>query len=257
MKIIRQKTINVFRLITLKKELRNSWKCFLTLVFGAGTFLLFGLLAFPAYGAGEICFCHGTGSKNNPINTICTSNSGQQEGHTNHGDPNFGCFCGDGICDAGDGETAMTCPQDCGTDLNCGNGTVEDVEECGEPQLSACTADEICIGCRCAPPQPSCFSDVECSDDGEFCNGEEICLNTRICGPGTSPCDDQDVCTTDTCDAAAESCENDPIPQCEASEFNLEGSSCTISLQSGAHKIFDLFALLSLVPMGLWVRKRK
>lgn len=170
-------------------------------------FLILGglsLLGAQSSYAGNICFCHGTGSVSNPTGTVCTSSQGQQEGHTTHGDPDFGCFCGDGLCDGGDGEDQYTCPQDCGAPPTCGDDNVDGGEECGEPGLFCTVAGETCIGCRCAPPPPECFSDGDCGDQNA-CNGDETCSNSGNCQPGNAlNCDDGDPCNGDeTCDPAS------------------------------------------------------
>src|SRR5262245_26006313 len=88
-------------------------------LFSVGAVLLLALGFFVAQpGKAEAgsnateCFCHHDG--NNPPKTICTSNSGEQHGHLNHGDAPFGCECGDDVCDPTLGEDCNTCPQDCG-----------------------------------------------------------------------------------------------------------------------------------------------
>jgi hypothetical protein len=54
-----------------------------------------------------------------------------------------------------------------------------------------------------------CFSDAECQD-GVFCNGEESCeFATGQCLAGSpASCDDGDLCTADSCDAALDVCVN-------------------------------------------------
>lgn len=55
-----------------------------------------------------------------------------------------------------------------------------------------------------------------CSD-GVFCNGEEFCDPvTMSCAAGDPPdCDDDDECTIDSCDRAADDCRNVPTPRDE------------------------------------------
>lgn len=204
--------------------------------------------------AAQICFCHETGSQGNPVSTICTSQQGQQEGHTNHGDIDFGCYCGDGNCDAGDGEDQYTCPQDCGAPPTCGDDTIDDGEECGEPNLNCTVAGETCVGCRCAPPLPECFQDSDCSDNN-VCNGTETCNNQRTCDGGTSlvcddgapcngvetcdpvngcqagtpvSCDDGRACSTDSCDSQTGLCDFDVSAcQCSSNGDCDDGNPCT------------------------------
>src|SRR5436309_1987584 len=52
-------------------------------------------------------------------------------------------------------------------------------------------------------------------DDGNACNGAEICGGAAGCQPGTPPsCDDWNACTVDGCDPQR-GCTHDPIPSCE------------------------------------------
>lgn len=151
----------------------------------------------------EICFCHETSSLDNPWDTVCTSDEGLIDGHLAHGDIPFGCYCGDGLCDPNDGEDSFTCPQDCGTAEGvCGNGQDNGWEDCGEPTLPDCEAPDTCIGCRCAPPPPECFYNEDCAQDGDVCNGSNVCAQGHLCTP-TPPlnCDDGDACNgVETCD---------------------------------------------------------
>lgn len=58
---------------------------------------------------------------------------------------------------------------------------------------------------------PPCTGDEEC-DDGQWCNGEERCVN-HVCKPGVPvDCDDGDACTDDTCNEST-GCEH----ECNAS----------------------------------------
>jgi hypothetical protein len=73
--------------------------------------------------------------------------------------------------------------------------------------------------CNCEPaavqppievPPTGCTTDAECSD-GNFCNGVELCDDSQ-CVPGTPPnCDDQNVCTVDSCNEQLDRCDNVPI----------------------------------------------
>ena len=54
-------------------------------------------------------------------------------------------------------------------------------------------------------------------DDGDACNGLELCdqVNSCVCVAGTpKDCDDADACTTDSCDAVSGDCVHTPIPNC-------------------------------------------
>jgi hypothetical protein len=93
----------------------------------------------------------------------------------------FGCECGDGECSPELGETCSTCPADCIDDTDCplcGDGIVDEGEECNEPGLECATGS--CVGCRCLP---LCGDGV--LDFGELCDGGECC--NPDCTPIDSP----------------------------------------------------------------------
>ena len=112
---------------------------------------------------------------------------------------------GDEVCDAG------TCVA--GTALDCDDA-------------NACTADscDATMGCQNDP-----LTGTACPD-GDLCNGDEIC-NAGTCEAGTAlDCDDSNVCTEDSCEAAA-GCMNAPLSGtacldadvCNGSEMCMDG----------------------------------
>jgi len=50
-----------------------------------------------------------------------------------------------------------------------------------------------------------CTTDTDC-DDGNFCNGVEVCDPICQCNPGVPPCDDGDECSLDLCDEDIDDC---------------------------------------------------
>ncbi|ACY13490.1 peptidase domain protein [Haliangium ochraceum DSM 14365] len=71
------------------------------------------------------------------------------------------CPCGDGVCDAGIGESTASCPLDCGS--SCGDGACNGAEgpsncsaDCGTCGNASCDAgedvDTCCTDCGCAAP---------------------------------------------------------------------------------------------------------
>ncbi|MCC7345669.1 MAG: hypothetical protein IT573_12075, partial [Deltaproteobacteria bacterium] len=211
-----------------------------------GAFLLVAFQARPAR-AGTICFCHATGSISNPFNTICTSNAGQQNGHTSHGDPDFGCGCGDNVCDPSDGETCGTCPQDCGACPACGDGNADEGEECGDPGTSpgTCTAPETCEGCRCVPPPPVCGNNDQ--ELGEECDGTDnaACGNLgctdqcecKRCGNGTVDSGEQCDNPNDPCCNA--DCTFNTGNECDDGQFCTENDACNGGACNGSPKTCD------------------
>jgi hypothetical protein len=98
---------------------------------------------------------------------------------------------------------------------------------CGDPTDTFCTDPDTCNGngdCQDndfqCPPGQICFNSVggaacvDCLDnadcnDGLFCNGVETC-DGFFCSAGTSPCDDSNPCTVDTCNESNQTCTNVP-----------------------------------------------
>lgn len=64
-----------------------------------------------------------------------------------------------------------------------------------------------------------CGSDADC-DDAEACNGPETCVS-NTCVPSNEPvsCDDDDVCTTDACEAS-QGCTHEAVQGCCVSDID-------------------------------------
>jgi hypothetical protein len=109
------------------------------------------------------------------------------------------CRASAGACDAADncdGASAV-CPVDAKLTSEC------------RASAGICDAAEMCDGVSddCGRDMPR--NGLPCPD-GDLCNGDEICAGW-VCTAGTPPvCDDDDICTTDSCDAV-QGCVNDPI----------------------------------------------
>jgi hypothetical protein len=125
----------------------------------------------------------------------------------------MGCIAGSGCRNDTDCADAHACTFDtCGADGTCRHVPIH--ERCtGEGEVCSPT-----MGCYV--PR-TCTSDVECQD-GNFCNGAEVCLPEFGCAPAESPrrCDDSNPCTRDSCDATRNMCvfQCDPTlgPECMA-----------------------------------------
>jgi hypothetical protein len=113
----------------------------------------------------------------------------------------------DAACDDGqfcNGVETCDAVSDCqpGTPVDCDDGVGCTVDACNEGTDS----------CDNTPDDALC-------DDGQFCNGTEICDVTLDCLAGTPvDCDDTDICTDDSCNEGTDSCDNvfDPTndPSC-------------------------------------------
>lgn len=154
--------------------------------------------------AGDTC--------NLPMGTACTTDANactddECNGvgactHANNADP-----CEDGVfCNGPDTCAAGSCSQHAGDP--CGDGV-------------DCT-DDVCN--EGADNCSNTANDANC-DDGLFCNGGESCSIDDDCQAGTSPCDDDNSCTTDDCTEATDTCSTSPLPEFAACD---DGNRCSI-----------------------------
>jgi cysteine-rich repeat protein len=138
-----------------------------------------------------------------------------------------GAICGDGVtegteeCDDGntlDGDCcSSTCTfepsgSSCDDDLFCNVGeTCDGAGSCGGGSPRDCSDGVGCTLDSCDEAADVCVSTPEpaACDDGQFCNGIEICDPVQGCQPGTAvDCDDGDICTNDSCNESTDACDN-------------------------------------------------
>jgi hypothetical protein len=100
--------------------------------------------------------------------------------------------CDDGVfCNGSDQCSAGSCSQHSGSPCAGGDGDADCSESCDENSES-CNADD--------PDGSSC-------DDATFCNGDDDRCTGGVCtGSGLLACDDDNSCTTDACNEAADTC---------------------------------------------------
>ncbi len=130
-----------------------------------------------------------------------------------------GVPCTDDWCD----EPGDTCVND-PNDANCNNGQwcdgveiCDDVLNCIVQPGTVPDCDDQ-IGCTddwCNEVDDQCENDANDANcnDGQYCNGVEICSEVEDCiiQPGSVPdCDDLVGCTDDSCDEVNDECDNDP-----------------------------------------------
>jgi hypothetical protein len=118
--------------------------------------------------------------------------------------------------DAGAGYTCdptMGCVRTgCGADADCNDHVDCTLDSCNASHMcNHDLVDSLCAdagaGARCSLSGCSvlpatCLMDSDCAD-GNFCNGDEICMGMELgCAPATAVrnCDDSDTCTVDMCD---------------------------------------------------------
>jgi len=168
------------------------------------------------------------------LDLLCTSNS-----NCSNINPNF-IFCVSGSCsecrnqgDCTDGEFCNGIEQcisgfcEEGIAVNTDDGIDCTADSCDEindrlthtNDNSLCTSPEVCnptlfSGTSGCGEITQCTEQPEGSvcDDGNFCNGAEICQG-QVCTITSpiNPCDDGVACTQDTCDESSDSCSNTPV----------------------------------------------
>jgi hypothetical protein len=112
---------------------------------------------------------------------------------------------------------------DCPAPLLCGsrNACVFECNEARDCNAGSCCFQNTCRrGPICSGELPDgglsdggvrdagasfCLNDLAC-DDGNFCNGIELCLNNRCLPPAHPICDDFNPCSLDMCDAVTRTC---------------------------------------------------
>lgn len=147
-------------------------------------------------------------------------------------DPGSGCVPGTPLtCDDANACTADSCDPvlGCINDATPLDGApCDDGNACTGPGgTDACTSG-ICTGAL-----------VVC-DNGDLCDGEEVCLPASGCTAGTPlDCDDGNVCTTDTC-VPATGCDNAPNTNpCDDGDVCTTGDVCAGGVCAGIPTVCD------------------
>lgn len=143
-------------------------------------------------------------------------------------------YCANGFCRPG-------APPDCADSIDCTTDRCAEVDRTCVHEVSdtLCDNSSYCDGVErceaslgCLPgAAPDCDDDIDCTfdacdevadqcghvadhaacDDGEFCNGDEVCDFVVGCVEATAqPCDDAVDCTVDTCDEGGRACGHEP-----------------------------------------------
>lgn len=153
-----------------------------------------------------------------PDNTVC--GNGLFCDGAEYCDPQLGCQdnldpCNDPLyCD----ESIDQCVF-CLTNAQCNDGLFCNGAEtcvngtCQPGTAPACDDGLACTSDFCSPATDMCAhtpNHASC-DDGQYCNGSEVCDLTSGCQSGTAPvCNDTIPCTVDACDEATDSCTHTP-----------------------------------------------
>jgi hypothetical protein len=208
----------------------------------------------------DLGFCEAGGPENCNDNNACTDDSC---------DPNTGCVntnntdpCDDGnACTTNDACAGGACvggaPPNCNdnnacTDDSCDPNTgcvnTNNTDPCDDG--NACTTNDACASGACvggAPPNcndnnactdDSCDPNTGCvnsnntdsCDDGNACTTNDACAGGACVGGSPPNCDDQDVCTADSCDPIS-GCMSvfdppNPLPPSETNCADMEDNDC-------------------------------
>jgi hypothetical protein len=148
---------------------------------------------------------------------------------TDDGNPCRDDICSAGVCShpltpadtpCGD-PTATNCddPDSCDGAGTCLPNLVPAATACGDPSDTVCTVPDTCDGFgSCLPNNEADGTDC---DTASFCNVGATCL-AGVCGGGSPvDCDDGLPCTQDSCNEAAQRCDNDLL-----AGFCLIGGVC-------------------------------
>ncbi len=118
---------------------------------------------------------------------------------------------------------------DCTDDVWCNGDETCDAENADADNTGCvagtapCTADQVCDE-DADTCNDVCTDDTDCAD-ADACNGNETCVD-GACSAGTAlNCEDDDNCTTDSCDAAA-GCVHDVVDCDPGEECNPDSGIC-------------------------------
>jgi minor extracellular protease Epr len=110
----------------------------------------------------------------------------------------------------------------------CTQNTFCDTGVCGNGDERDCSDDVFCTTDTCNEASNSCENtpDNSACDNGLFCDGVETCNINLDCQSGDPvTCEDNDECTTNTCNEEINACEFTDIPQCSVEIKCWDGSN--------------------------------
>jgi len=141
----------------------------------------------------------------------------------------------------------------CVDNSECDNGLFCDgIESCDgygcvPSTVSPCDDGDICTEDICHEgdqtcthiPIPGCCETNSDCDNGLFCDGEEICSNHVCMKASEGPCEDDDVCTLDSCNEEQDICVYEEAPECASPSLEPSQADFPSSQPSHAPSMVD------------------
>ncbi len=142
--------------------------------------------------------------------------------------------------------TGCTMATGCEDDGDCDDMTACTVDRCTSNRCTNTADNTMCgMGMVCFPgtgcrEQRDCTTMMDC-DDGNFCNGDEVCVAEFGCAPAMAmrTCRDTEMCTRDSCSTSMNMC----VYECDPSI-----SGCTCGTPMGCDPRFNGTFTLSPAP---------
>ena len=135
--------------------------------------------------------------------------------------------CTDDVCDAAKGcvNNPTTKPCDDGN-ICTENDTCKD-SKCAGGGAKACDDGKPCTNDLCDPKTGDCSwsANTGACDDGDACTDKDTCAQGK-CAGGAKVCDDNNPCTTDTCNKTGGACVFAPVASTTPTPCD-DGSKCT------------------------------
>jgi hypothetical protein len=137
--------------------------------------------------------------------------------------------CDDALfCNGADTCAEGACSQHAGSPCPGADGDADCSETCNEAS-DACTAAD--------PNASPC-------DDALYCNGTDTCAGGTCSVHAAKPCNDDDLCTSDSCSEPDDECFHSPIDPCGTTTTTLPAGVCGDATGDGSVKAADALAVL-------------
>lgn len=150
-----------------------------------------------------------------------------------------GAVCGDGVCDAGGGESCDVCAIDCGC-TSCGNGTC-DTGETPESCATDCNCGVgVAAGTVCRAASGACDQAEVCDGVSSECPADSFATGT-VCRVAAGACDVAETCSGQSADCPADAfqpagvvCDDHSFTTCSGS-----AAQCSADTLLADESVFD------------------